>query len=70
MRIPAFYGYLLLTTCYGAGHCAFHVRRREDLSNWDKIGYACSGFWAAPVMWPVMLTEDLEALRKKLIKHE
>ena len=70
MRIPVFYGYLLLTMGYGAGHCAFHVRRRDDLSNWDKIGCACLGFWAAPVLWPVMLSDDLEGMRKKLIKRD
>ena len=70
MRIPAFYGYLLLTMGYGAGHVAFHVRNMSDLSNWAKIGCACLGFWAAPVLWPVMLTDDLEEMRKKLIKRD
>ena len=62
MRIPAFYGYLLLTMVYGAGHVTFHVRNMSDLSNWVKFGCACLGFWTAPVMWPVMLIDDLEAL--------
>ena len=70
MRIPTFYGYLLLTMGYGAGHCAIHVRHMSDLSHWDKIGCACLGFWTAPVLWLVMLTDDLAEMRKKLIKRD